>query len=117
MFALADFVAMATPPGGGKGGGSFGMFVPMLIIFAIFYFMLIRPQQRKEKQRRAMIDSTKSGDRIMFCGGILGTITNVKENTFVVKIADKVKIEVARSAVSKVLEKGEKVSEDATDGK
>jgi len=87
-----------------------GFAVPMIVIFAIFYFMMIRPQQRKEKERRRMIDTIKTGARVMFSGGILGTVTNVKESTFTVKIADKVKIEVARGAVSRVLEKGEKVA-------
>jgi len=109
------FFALASPPGGqGQGvGGLGGMFVPMIIIFLIFYFMLIRPQQRKEKERRQLIDNTKSGDRVMFSGGILGTVTNVKEHTLIVKIADNVKIEIIRGAVTKLLDKGEKASTDA----
>jgi len=100
---------MAAPPGGeGQSGGLGQILIPMLLIFGIFYFMLIRPQQRKEKERKAMIADIKTGARVVFSGGILGTVTNVKEHTFVVKIADGVKIEVARGAVSKVLEKGEK---------
>jgi len=86
-----------------------GMLVPMLLIFGIFYFMLIRPQQRREKERKAMIDNIKSGDRILFAGGLLGTVTNIKEATFIVKIADNVKIEIARGAVSRVLQKDDKV--------
>ena len=85
--------------------------IPMMIILGIMYFMIIRPQQRKEKDRRRMIDELKTGTRVLFGGGILGTITNVKESTFIIKIADNVKVEVARAAVSRVLEKGEKVSE------
>lgn len=102
-------ILMAAPPGGeGQSPGGIGqMMVPMLIIFGIFYFMIIRPQQRKEKDRKAMISSVKSGARIMFSGGIMGTVTNVKEHTLVVKIADGVKIEVARGAVSRVMEKGD----------
>ncbi len=76
-------------------------------MFAIFYFLLIRPQQRKEKDRRAMIDNIKSGDRIVFSGGMLGVVSNVKDKTFTVKIADNVKIEVVRDAVSQVLAKGD----------
>ena len=92
-------------------GGMGAMLVPMVIIFGIFYFMLIRPQQRKEKERKAMISELKTGERVMFSGGILGTVTNVKERTLVVKIADNVKIEVARGAVNRVIPKGEKVDE------
>ena len=108
-------MAMAAPQGGAGGSGVGGlgqMMMPMLIIFGIFYFMLIRPQQRKEKERKQMIADIKSGARVMFSGGILGTVTNVKDGTFVIKIAEGVKVEVARGAVSRVLEKGEKASEE-----
>jgi preprotein translocase subunit YajC len=103
----------ANQPGGGGGGGLPSMLVPMVLIFGIFYFMLIRPQQRKEKDRKAMIAAIKSGDRVMFGGGILGQVANVKDSTFVIKIADNVKVEVARGAVSRVLDKGEKAPETA----
>jgi preprotein translocase subunit YajC len=77
------------------------------LMFVIFYFMLIRPQQRREKERRAMIEQIKSGDRVLFSGGIIGIVTNVKDKTFIIKIADGVKVEVLRAAVSRVLDKGE----------
>ena len=83
------------------------------IMIAIMYFILIRPQQRKEKERRALLQNIKSGDRVLFSGGIIGTVTNVKDKTFTIKIADKVKIEVGRGAVNQVLEKGEFPDEDA----
>lgn len=98
-----------------QGGNPLSMFVPMIFIFAIFYFMLIRPQQRKEKERRAMIDNVKTGDRVLFSGGIIGTISNTKEGTLMIKIADGVKVEVARGAVIKVIDKGDKISVE--DGK
>lgn len=104
---------MAAPGKEGQGASPFGMFVPMILIFGIFYFMLIRPQQRREKERRNMIANLKSGEKVLFCGGIIGTITNVKEHTFTVKIADNVKVEILRSAVNRVLEKGEKLDEDS----
>jgi preprotein translocase subunit YajC len=104
---------MAEVSAQGQRGSGMGMLMPMVIIFAIFYFMLIRPQQRKERERKKMVDNTKSGDRVMFSGGILGTISNVKDQTFVVKIADNVKIEVARGAVSKVIDKGDKIESDS----
>ena len=109
MFGMTEFVMLAQAPT--KGGGNLmNMMMPMILIFGIMYFMLIRPQQRKEKDRRELINNLKTGSRVMFSGGILGTITNVKESTFIVKIADNVKIEIQRGAVSRVLEKGEKVS-------
>ena len=106
-------LAMGTPGQQGQGASPLGMFVPMILIFGIFYFMLIRPQQRREKERRNMIANLKSCEKVLFCGGIIGTITNVKEHTFTVKIADNVKIEILRSAVNRVLEKGEKLDEES----
>ena len=112
MNLVPVIVSMMGAPSGGQSGGMGAMFMPMIIIFAIFYFMLIRPQQRKEKERRSMIDEVKKGDRVMFCGGIIGMVSSVKEYTFMIKIADNTKVEVARGAVSKALEKGEKVTVD-----
>lgn len=106
---------MVMGQAGGQAGGMTQMFLPMIVIFGIFYFMLIRPQQRKEKERRKMIDELKSGTRVLFSGGIIGTVTNVKDKTFVVKIAENVKIEVARGAVSKVL--GDEESDIVVDEK
>lgn len=109
---LFPIAMMGAPQGAQGGGGLGGMMVPMLIIFAIMYFMLIRPQQRREKERRQLVDNIKSGDKVLFSGGILGTVTNVKDTTFIIRIADNVKVEVARGGVTRVLDKGEKVAKD-----
>ena len=79
----------------------------MAIIFALFYFMMIRPQMKREKERKKLIENIKAGDRILFCGGLLGVVASVKDNAFVVKIAENVKIEIARGAVLRVLDKDE----------
>ena len=84
--------------------GGLTMFVPMLIILAIFYFMMIRPQQRKEKERRKMIDELKAGKRIVFAGGIIGTIVEATEKTFKVKTASDAEMEILRSCVQGVAE-------------
>lgn len=105
-------LALGAPPGGGQGGNPMNFMVTMMLIVGIFYFMMIRPQQRKEKERRKMIDEVKSGDRVMVCGGIIGTVTNVKENILVVRIADRVKMEVIRGAVNRVLDKDEKIGDE-----
>ena len=105
---MTDWMFVATA----QGGGMFNMMVPMILIFGILYFMMIRPQQRKEKERREMITNLKSGARVVFGGGMIGTVTNVKESTFVVKIADNVKVEVLRGAVSRVVEKGDKLDDE-----
>ena len=74
-----------------------GQFIPLILIFVIFYFFLIRPQQKKVKEHRAMVESLKKGDRIVTSGGITGTITRVIDNDKVeVEIADNVTVEVIR---------------------
>ncbi len=85
-----------APP---QQAGGLGMFVPMLLIFAIFYFMMIRPQQRKEKERRQMIQELRAGAKVIFAGGFIGTIVEAKEKTFKIEIAGDVVVEVARAAV------------------
>ena len=92
----ADSGAAQAPA---QQGGGFGMFVPMLLIFAIFYFMMIKPQQRKEKERRKMISELRAGARVLFAGGLIGTIVEAKETTFKIEIAGDVVVEVARAAV------------------
>ena len=109
---VAPWMAMMGPPAGGQQSGNpLGMLMPMLIIFAIFYFMMIRPQQRKDKERRKMIDEIKSGDRILFSGGIVGMVTNVKDQALSVKIAENVKIDIARGAVNRVLGKDDAIGD------
>ena len=109
MNEVISLVAMAPMPndGGQNSPGNFYYVGLMILMMAIFWVVLIRPQKRREKERQNMVNAIKSGDRVVFCGGILGTVANVKENVFVIRIADKVKVEVSRGAVSHVLEKGE----------
>ncbi|MFC1497834.1 preprotein translocase subunit YajC [Verrucomicrobiota bacterium] len=111
MNYLLQTLAMAAPAGAEGQSSMMSAFMPLILVFAIFYFMLIRPQQRKEKERKQMIANIKSGDRVMF-SGIIGTVTNIKDDVFTVKIAEKVKVEVMRGAVTRMLEKGEKVGEE-----
>lgn len=107
MTLLYDLLAMAPPPGGRNQQSPLFFPVMLVFMFAFFYFILFRPQQQREKQRRKLMADIKSGDRVVFSGGIIGIVTNVKEKTFTIKIADNVKIEVSRGAVTQVLEKGE----------
>lgn len=99
MLPLPLAAAAGGPPQGGMGT----MLVPMLIIFAIFYFLMIRPQQRKEKERQKTIEALRAGTRILFAGGLIGTISEVRQNTFIVEIDKGVKVEVARGAVQRPL--------------
>ncbi len=104
--------AMAAPAEGQEAQQSpVFIFGWLAIMIVIFYFILIRPQQRKEKERQALLSQVKSGDRVLFGGGIIGTVTNVKDNVFTIKIADKVKVDVTRGAVTQVLNKGEMEAE------
>ena len=98
MILFAQAAQEAAKPAAQQGGGM-GMLVPMLLIFAIFYFMMIRPQQRKEKERRKMIEELRAGARVVFAGGLIGTIREAKEKTFMIEIAPGVSVEVARSSV------------------
>ena len=97
---LCDAAPAAPAP---QAGGVGGMLVPMLLILAIFYFMMIRPQQRKEKERRKMIEELRAGAKIVFAGGLMGTIQEATEKTFKVEIAPGTTIEIARSCVSGVV--------------
>ncbi len=109
----AFVLAMGGPPGEGAPQQSPLIMIGYLVLMVgFFYVILIRPQQRREKERRSMIDRAKTGDRIVFGGGILGTITNVKDKIFVVKIADNVKIEIGRHAVTQVLDRGDAPAEE-----
>lgn len=83
--------------------GGLGQMLPLILIFAILYFIMIRPAQRKEKDRKKEIDQMRAGTKVLFSGGIVGVITEVKDATFMVKIADGVVIETARGAVQRVI--------------
>lgn len=107
-------VAYALAPGapGGGGGGGLGAFVPIIIMFVIFYFLLIRPQQKRSQGVKVMQETLKKGDRIVFCGGMYGTIVKVKGAVVSVEVADKVKVDIQRGAVTGMV-KGETEAAEA----
>lgn len=105
MYLLPLTIAEAAPAG--ATGSPYQFPIMMVILFAIMYFMMIRPQRRREKERKEMIASVKSGSRVLLTSGIIGQITSVKEQTLVVRIAENTKIEVVRAAISQILEKDE----------
>lgn len=113
MNQLFSLAMAAQPAGEGQQQSPVYFWGVMIIMMVIFYMLMIRPQQRKEKERRSMIANIKTGDKVVFSGGIIGIVSNLKENIFVVKIADNVKIEVGRNAVTQVLEKGDAIAEDS----
>ncbi len=85
------------------GPNPLASFVPIILIFVIMYFLLFRPQMRRQKEQAALVTQLKTGDRVVTSSGIHGLISNVKERTVIVKIADNVKIEMEKSAVSSVV--------------
>jgi preprotein translocase subunit YajC len=95
----------------GQAGGIAG-FLPIIILFAIFYFLLIRPQQKKAKEHREMIANLKKGARIVTSGGIYGTILNLDDTTIGLEIAEKVKIKVSRGNVAAVVSDTEAVQNE-----
>lgn len=98
------FLAQAQPaaPGSGPGGG-IGFFVPFIFIFIIMYFVLFRPQKKRQQEQQRLVASLKTGDRVVTNAGIHGLIANVKETTVMLKVADNVKLELEKSAITNVL--------------
>ncbi len=93
--------AMGAPPAGSSGPGAFLIqLLPMVLIFGIFFFLLIRPQQRERRRREEMLASLKKGDRVVTSGGLIGTIVGLGEQTITLRIADTVRVECLRSAVT-----------------
>lgn len=97
--------AMAAPQNGGNGeaGGAasaFSSFLPLILIFVIFYFLLIRPQSKRAKEHKSMLENVKKGDKIVTTGGIYGVIEGIDNNTLTIKISENVRIKTGRSAVA-----------------
>jgi preprotein translocase subunit YajC len=84
------------------GAGGFGFLLPMILVFGVFYLLLIRPQQRKQKELQSTIAQLKAGDRVITTGGIVGKITEVRDTSFLIRSADKTILEIARTAVAGV---------------
>jgi len=101
---LNIFLAMAPPQGGDGGSGSLISTLIMFgAIFAIFYFMIIRPQQKRAKERDKLLSNIEKGDKIITSGGVHATIVGIEEKTVLIEIAPNVKIKVERSAIGSVL--------------
>jgi preprotein translocase subunit YajC len=99
--------AYAQAAGGGIGGG-IEAFLPLILIFVIFYFLLIRPQQKKMKEHKAMLEAVRRGDKVITGGGIMGTVTKVNEgDEVIVEIAEGVKVKVRKSTLASVETKSE----------
>jgi preprotein translocase subunit YajC len=102
---IAPAYAQGTPAGF-FGGGDYTSFLMMIAIFAVFYFLLIRPQQKKAKEARAMLEALQKGDEIVTAGGVLGKISKLGDQYLTVEIAAGTEIMVQRGAVAQLLPKG-----------
>lgn len=103
MFATPAYAQAA-----GGAGGAFAQMMPLILIFAIMYFLLIRPQQKKAKEHAAMVAAVRRGDQVITQGGLIGKVTKVKDdNEIEVEIADGVKVRVVQSTVANVVNKTE----------
>lgn len=96
---IARLLAGAPGPGGSPAE-SLLSFLPLFIMFAIFYFLLIRPQQKRQREMKEMIENLKKGDRVITTGGLYGTIVGLNDSYVQLKIADQVKVKVSRSAIA-----------------
>ena len=106
MFVTPAFAQTAAAAPG--GAAAFAQFLPIVLIFVIFYFLLIRPQQQKMKQHRAMVEALRRGDQIVTSGGIVAKVSKVQEDGMVeVEIAEGVKVKVIKHTITQVLNKTE----------
>jgi len=95
--------AMAPGPAGGGNGGIMSVLPLMIGMFAIMYFLIIRPQQKQRKDREALLSAIKKGDRVVTSSGLFGTVVGLSEHTVTLKVADQVKLEFERSAVARIV--------------
>jgi preprotein translocase subunit YajC len=98
------FLLAQTPTGSPAAAANpLASFIPIILIFIIMYFLLFRPQMRRQKEQARIVSALKTGDRVITASGIHGMITNVKDTTVTVKVADNVKIEMEKSAITNVV--------------
>lgn len=105
------FASPAYAQAVGGGAGALGQFIPLILIFGIMYFLMIRPQQQKMKKHRAMVDALRKGDKVITAGGLIGKVTKVgSDNEVEVEIATGTKVRVVQSTIQTVLSKTEPAS-------
>ncbi|MGR3660750.1 MAG: preprotein translocase subunit YajC [Paracoccaceae bacterium] len=102
------FVTPAFAQSAGGAVGAFGSFIPLILIFGIMYFLLIRPQQKKVKEHKSMVEAVRRGDQVITAGGIIAKVSKVKEDGEIeIEIASGVKVRVLKSTITQVLSKTE----------
>ena len=96
---IASLVYAMGAPSGGKAGNPIMAFLPLIIIFAIFYFLLIRPQQKRAKEHKNFLDSLSRGEEVMTSGGLIGRVAGLTDDVVTLEVADKIRIKVARTYI------------------
>ncbi len=102
MFTGLAYAMGAGPQGSQGQGGGLMSFLPLILIFVIFYFLLIRPQQKRAKEHKSMLDNLKKGDKVILSGGEYGIIEDVRPNTVTVKIGENVKVKYGKAYIATV---------------
>ena len=106
---MFSFLGVAFAAGSASNAPSGWMqIIPLILIFVVFWFILIYPQQRRQKQHRKMVESLQKGDKIVTVGGIYGVVTHIGENTIIIKVDDNTKLEITKGAVAGIVEKKSK---------
>jgi preprotein translocase subunit YajC len=108
---ISEAFAQAAPAAASGGGiesmfGSFGQLLPLVLMFVVLYFIMIRPQMKRQKEHKAMIDALAKGDEVVVAGGLIGRVAKMGESLLSVELATGVEVQVQRSAVVQVLPKG-----------
>lgn len=109
LFDSVTILAQTASPFGGQGQGLMG-FLPIVLMMAGFWFLVIAPQRKKQKELQKSIDALEAGDEVITTGGIYGEITNKKADRFVVRIADNTKVEIGKGFIQSVVKKSEEKS-------
>lgn len=89
-----------SPQGGGQGLGALGSLIPLIIIFVVFYFLLIKPQQKRVKEHKKMIENLRKGDKIITSGGLYGVVESIGTNTVSVKVSENVKVKLGKTYIA-----------------
>lgn len=100
MFVSPAYAQAAGAPG---GAAAFAQFIPLLLVFVIMYFLILRPQQKKMSQHRAMVAALKKGDQVITQGGLIGKVVGVREDELDVELAQGVRVRVVRSSIAQVV--------------
>src|SRR5512142_2888589 len=99
-FFIADALGQAAPAAGQPEPSIWGALLPFVVLFVVFYFLLIRPQQKRAKEHKSMVEALGKGDEVVTQGGLVGRVTEIGENFLEIEIAEEVKVKVQRGAVS-----------------